>query len=200
MKKFKLFIDIKNEEHYLNKMANEGWALVKYNAWGIYTFEKTASKVLNYRIDYQLFKKKADYMAYLTLFEDSGWQHVSGTKHSGFQFFLPLNSENQELDIFSDTSSSNERYKRLYNQAMLWMGLMIVYFFIVQPSFENISSWYLTPSLWEYTGLQLFGMIFMQTFFLLLQIMPMMFFMFAAMYYMMMGTKTKKLIKKYENG
>lgn len=200
MKKLKLFIDIKKEEQYLKEMAEQGWALVKYNVWGIYTFEKIAPKTLNYRIDYQTFKKKADYIAYLTLFEDSGWQHISGTKSSGFQFFVPLNSNNQDLDIFSDASSSNERYKRLYDQAILWATLMILYFFLLHPSFENISSWYLTSSIWAYTGFQLFGMILVQTFFLSLQIMPMMFFMFGAVYFTIMGTKTKKLIKKYETG
>ncbi|ALS02390.1 hypothetical protein ATZ33_13635 [Enterococcus silesiacus] len=200
MKKLKLFIDIKKEEQYLKEMAEQGWALVKYSIWGIYTFEKIAPKTLNYRIDYQTFKKKADYVAYLTLFEDGGWQQISGTKNSGFQFFSPLNSKNQELDIFSDTSSSNERYKRLYDQAIIWATLMILYFFMLQPSFENISSWYLTSSIWAYTGLQLFGMIIMQTFFLIIQIMPMMFFIFGAVYFTIMGTKTKKLIKKYETG
>ncbi|MGX7149797.1 DUF2812 domain-containing protein [Enterococcus ureasiticus] len=200
MKKIRMFVDMKKEELYLHEMAEQGWGLIKYSTWGIYTFEKIIPKNLNYRIDYQIFKKKADYLAYLTLFEDSGWQHISGTKSSGFQFFTPLNSKNQDLDIFSDTSSSNERYKRLYDQAILWATLMFLYFFMLQPSFEKISSWYLTSSIWEYTGLQLFGMIVMQTFFLIIQIMPVMFFMFGAVYFTIMGTKTKKLIKKYEAG
>ncbi|MGM0219036.1 DUF2812 domain-containing protein [Enterococcus sp. AZ126] len=200
MKKVRMFVDLKKEEQYLKKMAEQGWGLVKYSSWNVYTFEKITPKTLNYRIDYQIFKKKADYIAYLTLFEDSGWQHISGTKSSGFQFFAPLNSKNQDLDIFSDASSSNERYKRLYDQAIMWAALMILYFMILQPSFKNISSWYLTPSIWAYTGPQLFGMIIMQTFFLIIQIMPMMFFMFVAVYFTIMGIKTKKLIKKYETG
>ncbi|MFS7398401.1 DUF2812 domain-containing protein [Carnobacterium maltaromaticum] len=193
MKKFKLFIDMKKEEQYLKEMAEKGWGLVKYSAYNRYTFEKIQPESLSYRIDYQMFKKKGDYTDYLTLFEDSGWKHISGSQSSGFHFFLPENDNNQELDIFSDSQSSRERYKRLYNQATLWVALMIVYFILLQPSFENISSWYLAPTIWEYSGLQLVGMIVMQTFFVLIQLLPMLFFMASAIIYALIGTKAKKL-------
>lgn len=200
MKKLRIFTDIKKEEKYLKKMAEKGWCLSNYSLWNVYTFDKTTPAPLNYRIDYQTFKKKADYLAYLTLFEDSGWQHISGTRWSGFQFFLPTNYKNQEFDIFSDVSSSNDRYKRLYNHAVMWGLLMLIYFLMLHPSFENISSWYLTPSIWEYSGLQLIGMIIMETFFLIIMIMPMMFFLLSTVYFTITGTKTKKHIKKYETG
>lgn len=193
MKKFKLFIDMKKEEQYLKEMAEKGWGLVKYSAYNRYTFEKIHPESLSYRIDYHMFKKKGDYTDYLTLFEDSGWKHISGSQSSGFHFFLPENDNNQDLDIFSDSQSSRERYKRLYNQATLWVALMIVYFILLQPSFENISSWYLAPTIWEYSGLQLVGMIVMQTFFVLIQLLPMLFFMASAIIYALIGTKAKKL-------
>lgn len=101
MKKFKLFIDMKKEEQYLKEMAEKGWGLVKYSAYNRYTFEKIHPESLSYRIDYQMFKKKGDYTDYLTLFEDSGWKHISGSQSSGFHFFLPENDNNQDLDIFS---------------------------------------------------------------------------------------------------
>lgn len=193
MKKFKLFIDMKKEEQYLKEMAEKGWGLVKYSAYNRYTFEKIHPESLSYRIDYQMFKKKGDYTDYLTLFEDSGWKHISGSQSSGFHFFLPVNDTNQDLDIFSDSQSSRARYKRLYNQATIWLALMVVYFILLQPSFENISSWYLAPTIWEYSGLQLVGMIVMQTFFVLIQLFPMLFFMASAIIYALIGTKAKKL-------
>ncbi|WP_317944871.1 DUF2812 domain-containing protein [Carnobacterium maltaromaticum] len=193
MKKFKLFIDMKKEEQYLKEMAEKGWGLVKYSAYNRYTFEKIHPESLSYRIDYQMFKKKGDYTDYLTLFEDSGWKHISGSQSSGFHFFLPENDNTQDLDIFSDSQSSRARYKRLYNQATIWLALMIVYFILLQPSFENISSWYLAPTIWEYSGLQLVGMIVMQTFFVLIQLFPMLFFMASAIIYALIGTKAKKL-------
>lgn len=193
MKKFKLFIDMKKEEQYLKEMAEKGWGLVKYSAYNRYTFEKIHPESLSYRIDYQMFKKKGDYTDYLTLFEDSGWKHISGSQSSGFHFFLPENDNNQDLDIFSDSQSSRERYRRLYNQSLIWVALMIVYFILLQPSFENISSWYLAPTIWEYSGLQLVGMIVMQTFFVSIQLLPMLFFMASAIIYALIGTKAKKL-------
>lgn len=193
MKKFKLFIDMKKEEQYLKEMAEQGWGLVKYSSNNVYTFEKINPKSLSYRIDYHMFKKKGDYTDYLILFEDSGWKHVSGRQGSGFHYFLPVNDNNQELDIFSDSQSSRERYRRLYNQSLIWVALMIVYFILLQPSFENISSWYLAPTIWEYSGLQLVGMIVMQTFYVSIQLLPMLFFMASAIIYALIGTKAKKL-------
>lgn len=196
MKKLRVFVDMKKEEQYLKGMAEQGWGLVKYSTWNMYTFEKMAPKDLNYRIDFQIFRKKADYVEYLTLFADSGWHHISGSQNSGYQFFLPGSNQNQYLDIFSDVASSNQRYKRLYSQATFWGTLMFVYFILFQPSFQNLSSWYLTSTIWEYTGLQLIGMIIMETFFMALQILPIIFFMTCAIYYAVIGTKAKELMKK----
>lgn len=200
MKKLRIFTDVKKEEVFLKEMAEQGWGLSNYSYWNIYTFKKIPAEKLNYRIDYQTFKKKADYLAYLTLFEDSGWRKISGSRWSGFQFFLPEEAKNQELDIFSDVASNNERSKRLYNQAIFWGALLIIYFFIFQPSFESISSWYLTPSIWAYSGLQLVGMILMETVFLLLQILPAAFFLVSAVYFLVSGMNVKKQLKKYEAG
>lgn len=125
MKKFKLFIDMKKEEQYLKEMAAQGWGLVKYSAWNIYTFERMTPETRNYKIDYRTFPTKADYLAYRTLFEDSGWQVISSSKSSGFHFFLPQDHKDQDLDIFSDIPSSNERYRRFYNQATLFGGLAL---------------------------------------------------------------------------
>ncbi|MEI5993124.1 DUF2812 domain-containing protein [Candidatus Enterococcus mansonii] len=201
MKKRRIFVDIREEESYLEEMARKGWGLVKYSSLCVYTFEKITPKTLNYRIDYQTFKKKSDYINYLTLFEDSGWRHISGNKGSGFHFFLPENNQNATQDIFSDLDSGNDRYKRLYMQSVIWGALMIFYFMLFQPSFKNISSWYLTPTLWEYHGLQLFGMIAMETAFVSIQVLPMLFFMACAIYYGAIGIRAKNILKtnKSEN-
>lgn len=129
MKKFSLFVDMEKEEQYLNEMAKQGWHLDKYSVFNVYTFVKEAPQVSNYKIDYQLFRKKSDYINFLTLFADSGWRHISGSQNSDYQFFLPDSSQNQSAEIFSDGNSSNQRYKRLYRQAVTWGTLMFFYFF-----------------------------------------------------------------------
>jgi len=92
------------------------------------------------------------------LFEDSGWQHISGTKYSGNQYFKQLDNCNCD-DIFSDDTSRAERYKRLSNM-MLYM--LIVFIPLVATSymqgtsgleaFINPRELYLTSGLWEMSG------------------------------------------------
>jgi len=52
-----------------------------------YKFRETEPEETMIKIDYRLFKKKEDFIDYLTLFEDSGWQHIAGRKSSGTQYF-----------------------------------------------------------------------------------------------------------------
>jgi hypothetical protein len=193
MKKFRVFIDMEKEEQYLKQLAEQGWGLVKYSSLNIYTFEKITPQTLNYKIDYRDFKNKAAYSEYLTLFEDSGWRHISGSKNSGIHIFLPLDSQAQAMDIFSDNTSRNERYKHLYNHALSYGTLMLIYLVLFQSSWP---SWYLQESLWSsYSGLQLVGMIVMETFFLFIQAMPLLFFLAAAIYYVIVGMNAQKYLK-----
>lgn len=101
------------------------------------------------------------------------------------------------MDIFSDDTSRNKRYKHLYNQALYFGMLMLTYLILFEPSLIQISSWYLKGNLWSsYSGLQLAGMIVLETFFLLVQVMPILFFLVALIYYMIVGTKAKKYLNK----
>ena len=76
MKVFKVFVDLDKEEKYLCEMAEKGYLFVKYSYWRVYTFEPTEPKTLNYRVDYRYFSSKAQFEEYVTLFEDSGWEHI----------------------------------------------------------------------------------------------------------------------------
>ncbi|MBO0447257.1 DUF2812 domain-containing protein, partial [Enterococcus ureilyticus] len=67
----------------------------------LYTFEKTIPKNLNYRIDYQTFEKKSDYLTYLTFFEDSGWYRVNGNCWNDSYGNLLLNNTDAANVIFS---------------------------------------------------------------------------------------------------
>ena len=119
MKKFKLFLNYEKEERWLADMASQGYQL-KETDFG-YSFEKTLPEQAVIKIDYRRFKKEQDFLDYLALFEDSGWQHISGTKKSGSQYFKKTNSDSTE-DIFSDTASRAGRYKRLSD---MWFSLFI---------------------------------------------------------------------------
>lgn len=102
MKKFKFFLRIDKEEKWLENMANQGWTLSRKSIF--YEFQRIAPESKTIRIDFREAKSEKDFIDYCTLFEDSGWKHIAGTKSSGTQYFLKINDNSTE-DIFSDKLS-----------------------------------------------------------------------------------------------
>jgi hypothetical protein len=109
-------------------------------------------------MDYRSFKSNEDYRDYLALFQDSGWEHIAGSRHSGSQYFKRT-EENGDTEIFSDTASKASRYKRYSH---MWLSLAITYIPILialivtkavdVTAFLNPKLLYYTPGLWERTG------------------------------------------------
>ncbi|WP_244835039.1 DUF2812 domain-containing protein [Clostridium sp. BJN0001] len=163
MKKFKIFYNFKEEEKWLKDMAKKGHILKSYSVFGIYTFTDGLSQDLNYKIDYKLFKKKSDYVSYLTLFEDYGWKHVCGTKNGGNHYFLPKNKETK-AEIFSDSESSNMRYKTLYKICFTNLILCVLFFISMLStiSFSLSNLGFLTPGLWEKVGVDFWKSFFFE--------------------------------------
>lgn len=154
MKKFRFFVQFEKEEKWLEHMASLGWMLSGKNL--LYHFQKCIPEGKTIRIDYREMKSKKDFSDYCTLFEDSGWKHIAGTKSSGAQYFLKIKDTGTE-DIFSDTLSRAGRYKRL---SEAWMSCAILF----MPSFaawgnrinlytfSSPKDWYYTPGLWQLQG------------------------------------------------
>lgn len=163
----KFFIDYTKEEKWLNEMAKKGYEITK-NTFG-YNFRKITPNDITYRIDYRTFKTQNDFIDYCTLFEDSGWQHVAGSKSSGNQYFKKI-SDNCNDDIFSDDLSKAARYKRVSN---CWLTMALCYFTIFISlinsksinikAFINPKSLYYTPGLWEKSGLDFLGSFLFET-------------------------------------
>jgi hypothetical protein len=65
-------------------MHKKGHAFVGKDENG-YEFKPSAAKDVNYKIDYRKFVRDSEYENYLSIFEDSGWVHVAGSKLSGNQ-------------------------------------------------------------------------------------------------------------------
>lgn len=153
MKQFKIFWNFEQEEAWLNEMAQKGHHLVNYSSWGVYTFAQKTPQSLQYKVDYQFFWKKSDYISYLTLFEDAGWQHVSGTKYSYNQYFLPKNNQ-ADMEIFSDAASAGQRYKRVSNLCIVGLVTLLLYFILLLQvnDFQISGMIFLTPGLWEKVG------------------------------------------------
>lgn len=154
MKKLKVFYNFEEEETWLKDMAKRGHILKCYSSLGIYTFVDGKPQDLNYRIDYKVFTKNSDYISYLTLFDDAGWQHIWGSKYSKNHYFLPKN-EQADTEIFSDTQSANKRYKTLFElcaiNLSIWAVFVIVTLYTYDYSFSTLG--FLTPGLWEKTGI-----------------------------------------------
>lgn len=154
---FKMFINYNKEEKWLNEMSKKGYEPT--NASFGYTFTNINPEDITYKIDYRTFKTKEDFINYCTIFEDSGWKHILGSKYSRKQYFKKV-SEDSNDDIFSDRISKANRYKRASN---LWLSFASVYFLILivfalkgminLNAFINPKELYYTPGLWESTGL-----------------------------------------------
>ena len=152
MQKFKLFLRFDREEKWLEHMAKQGWMLFGKSLF--YDFRPVTPGEKTIRIDYREFKSAKDFSDYCALFEDSGWQHIAGTKSSGAQYFLKIKADSTE-DIFSDVLSRAGRYKRLsgawFSTAVLFMPFLTVSKINAGTLFAP-REWYLTPGLWELEG------------------------------------------------
>ncbi len=176
MKKYRIFINIDKEETWINHIIAQGYRLKRASSFGMYEFERypainrdaSASEsnidsenpedekfLPLVRMDFRTFSKKQDFIDYLTLFEDAGWRHVSGSKSEGNQYFERMRPDCQE-EIFSDSASRAGRYRRICE---MWMALFAVYLpmliiYLNAPPLA-ISSWkdlFYTPGLWESSG------------------------------------------------
>lgn len=173
MKKFKLFLRFDKEEKWLEYMASQGWLLSQASLF--YSFQKVTPEARTIRIDYQKIKAAKDFTDYCTLFEDSGWQHIAGTKSSGAQYFLKVD-ENSTEDIFSDALSRAGRYKRLSN---MWLSCTIAFVLLLAATiiggWINLDTlftpreWYLTPGLWKLKGASFWWAFLFETPFALLR-------------------------------
>lgn len=197
MKKFKVFVDMDEEEKYLNEMAKKGYVLKKYSAFGRYHFEEGTPQDLRYRVDYRVFDEKSDFQDYIALFEDAGWKHVYGKKYSGSQYFLPM-TEGASEDIFSDKESKAKRHERLSKACMASLATMISYFIIVLISinFKLSNLFFLTPGLWEMEGEWFWKAFWFEFPFMLMRVVPEVIFAIMAIVYGIWASKAKKLYEK----
>ncbi|MCS7460599.1 DUF2812 domain-containing protein [Paenibacillus doosanensis] len=157
MRKYKFFTNFDEEEHWLNDMARQGWRFARKTPFG-YEFESAKPENAVIKIDYRSFKKQRDFEDYCALFEDSGWEHIAGTKSTGHQYFKKIGCQGRE-DIFSDGDSKAGRYKRLSD---MWAALacsfvpllaVLISTGAIDPGvLLDLKALYYTPGLWELSG------------------------------------------------
>ena len=197
MRKFKIFLDMDKEEKYLNEMAAKGYFLKKYSSLGFYHFEKGAPANLNYRVDYRSFSKASDFEDYKALFEDAGWRHVYGTRYGYNQYFLPKEGTADD-DIFSTKESKAARYKRLTEACIMSFVLSILYFSVVfsNHGFNFTKIAYLTPGLWQKTGVDFWFAFFFELPFAIFRTVPTILLFLMGVLYAVWALKARKLYKE----
>jgi len=173
MRKIKFFYCFEKEENWLERMAARGWRLKKRGF--VYTFEFVPPEKANIKMDFRIFKRQEDFIEYITLMEDSGWQHLAGTKGSGNQYFMQI-ADNGDEDIFSDNTSRAGRYKRLSEMMLLCFVICLPFAFtsfitesIKLEAFINPKLLYYTPGLWETSGFEFWRKFLFETPFALMR-------------------------------
>ena len=207
--RFKWFINYDKEEKWLESMAEQGYHLE--NPFFGYTFRCGQPEQTIIKIDYRTFKNNNDFLDYRTLFEDSGWKHIAGTKYNGAQYFKKIKNsgddDNVDEDIFSDSSSRAGRYKRISH---MWLYMAVTYMAIFLPmtlnfnfGFANILNFkelYLTPGLWEMTGFKFWRQFLFETPFALgrgfMGWFLLLFWIFTIFSYLLFAYKSWRLAKK----
>jgi hypothetical protein len=197
MRQFKLFVDINEEEKFLNEKARQGYILEKYSSFGVYHFKQEQAQDLNYKIDYRVFTRKSDFNDYIAMFEDAGWKHVYGTTYSGNQYFLPISDKTSE-DIFSDNLSKAKRYERFSRVCQITSVLGVIYFLIILQSVNfNVSQlFFLTPGLWDKQGGAFWAAFFFELPFVVLRVVPIVLMLIITIAYGIWAHKAKKLYEQ----
>jgi hypothetical protein len=195
LKKFKPFLSLKQEEEWINSVQEEGYQLTNVNLYfHIYTFEKN-DKVEDFnpytRLDFRdKSMSKETYLEYITLFSDSGWQLVKGSRYGGIQYFQQMRPD-VTREIFSD-EESKQSMKRKYIKYGYTFGILFLAYFIIFTTtnsvglagFFNPKSWYLNPELWEMSGSWFWKAFIFETPFVLLRMLPLLFFLYNGLFYL----------------
>lgn len=196
MRKFKLFVSFEEEEKWLQEQARKGLILKKKRTF--YNFVKSDPRNLIYAVDYRSFKSKSDYINYITMFEDFGWKHISGTKYSYEQYFCMDKIDNSETpSIYSDRETSVKRYKEkgFYSlfKAILWY---LLFGNILDLKFNMIlhpTTAFLTPGLWDRVGSEFWRGFFFELPFATLRILSFFFIIGYILYSLIQGLWSLKL-------
>ena len=125
----KIFIDISQEEQWLNEQGEEGKMLIKYSN-GEYEFEDVSPVKFQYKIDIPKYmgKNKKEYFEFL---EETGISVIA--EYAG-RVYLRKNKADGELELYTETEELNNQMKKRYS-FFISVGvsqLMFGVFFLLQ--------------------------------------------------------------------
>ena len=125
----KAFLDIQNEENWLNEQGENGLMLVGYHN-GIYEFEDVSPAKYQYKIDLPAYtgSRKKDYLDFLA---QSGIYFVA---EYGGRVYLKKNAADGPLDMYTGNEEINQQVKRRYTY-LITIGVsqfLLGLFFLIQ--------------------------------------------------------------------
>ena len=116
------------EEKWLQEQASKGW-LLEHFCFIRYRFTACKPGDFVYRIDFRSNSRK-DLAEYLDLFHSAGWEHV--TTCANWQYFR-IPADRYSTDIYSDSTSLIEKFKRMVNFAYLILFPNLLLFIMALP-------------------------------------------------------------------
>lgn len=137
MKKYKLFSSLKAEEDWINGIQAQGYRLVKVNPYlAQYEFVAHEGSGPTVRLDFQRHATHADYLDYLTLFQDSGWAVIPSSKKNYTSYFQMTDQARDDV-IFSDVASQKAFKKRYQRYCLSLASVFGVQFLSLQLTYQN---------------------------------------------------------------
>lgn len=106
----KVFLDITEEENWLNEQGEQGKMLIGYSN-GIYEFEDVSPAKFQYKIDMPKYigTNKKEYFKFL---EQTG---ISVVKEYAGRVYLRKNKADGELELYTETKEVNNQMKKRYS-------------------------------------------------------------------------------------
>jgi hypothetical protein len=112
IRKFKWFWGWQDqgEEEWLRQMSQRGYHLKEPGTFGVYHFVQGEPCDYVYRLDF-IDSPQKDRQEYLQLFQDVGWDYLG--EAMSWQYFRTLAKPGESPEIFTDTESKIQKYKRM---------------------------------------------------------------------------------------
>ena len=119
MTKFRYFtlFDYDIEEKWLTEMHASGWKLVSARLT-LYTFERCEPENVVYKLDFRE-AKDGDRESYLAMFREYGWEFMYEINNYCCFRRSVRDTDEKELDIFSDRQSRIDMMKRIIRWRLL---------------------------------------------------------------------------------
>lgn len=201
--------DLQKEENWINEQIKKGFRLKSINTLTCihrftpceYSAEELENNIGTVRIDFRNFSKKDDFNEYKTIFEDSGWKLLFRS-FEGYSFFEKVKADATD-DIFSDSSSRAECYKRITNYLIPIILAYIPIFTLYSDQFNidkmlHPKQCFYTPGLWEMTGAGFAGAFLFELPFALFRAYSGLIYILCALIILLVFFRHYRLYRKYQ--